>query len=337
YYPVKTLLDTLNAMTKEHGDYDWLVAQHPYPENLFNPAFWNDKTATGDVDTTQRITFKNIELLPQYLARPQLRFEGQPRRIILSEQGCNTPGTGVDAEKLQAACYALAYYKIRFTPGIDAFILHRHVDNRREGGLKLGLWTWDDKSPTEAEPPGRQKLIYSVFRDIDTAKSLEATAFALDVIGIKSWSELVPGFDPSALAQRMPASTVGAAVGATARNGQSVGSFDRDTQGWRVSDNATSVTRAGTDGGALRVGFTASNKLWRGTDKVLDPPVNASRDDQLALRVKVPRAEGGTLGPANQTEVRVKAYSGTELVAEATAPVTMGAGWTSIAVDLSRW
>lgn len=337
YYPVKTLLDTLNAMTKEHGDYDWLIAQHPYPENLFNPAFWNDQTATGNVDTTQRITFKNIELLPQYLARPELRFDGEPRRIILSEQGCNTPGTGADAEKLQAACYALAYYKVRFTPGIDAFILHRHVDNRQEGGLKLGLWTWDDKRPTEAEPPGRQKLIYAVFRDIDTARSLQATAFALDVIGIKSWSELVPGFDASALAQRMPASTVGAAVGATARKGQTIGSFDRGTQGWRVSDNATSVTRAATDGGALRVGFTAYNKLWRGTDRVLEPPVDARRNDQLSLRVKVPWAAQGTLGKANQTEVRVKAYSGADLVAEATAPVDMGAGWTPVAVDLSRW
>jgi hypothetical protein len=122
---------------REGGDFDWHVAFHPYPENLFDPRFWNDKTATTNVLTTPRITFKNIELLPVYLRRPELLFNGQPRRIISSEQGFHTP-KGTNVEMIQAAAYAYAYKKIEAIDGTDSFILHRHVDHKAEGGLRLG-------------------------------------------------------------------------------------------------------------------------------------------------------------------------------------------------------
>lgn len=84
-FPGRTFLDYFARRAKEGGDFDWHVAFHPYPENLFEPGFWKDKTATTNVLTTPRITFKNIELLPAYLRRAELLFQGQPRRIILSE------------------------------------------------------------------------------------------------------------------------------------------------------------------------------------------------------------------------------------------------------------
>ena len=40
---------------------------------------------------TPRITFKNLEVLTEYLRRPELLYKGQPRRVILSEQGFHTP------------------------------------------------------------------------------------------------------------------------------------------------------------------------------------------------------------------------------------------------------
>ena len=50
------------------------IAHHPYPENLFECRFWRDKTATLKPDTP-RITFKNIELLPQILKQPELLYD----------------------------------------------------------------------------------------------------------------------------------------------------------------------------------------------------------------------------------------------------------------------
>lgn len=187
-FPGRVFLDYFNHRAREQGDFSWHVAFHPYPENLFEPRTWNDRSATAE-ESTPRITFKNIELLPRYLRRPEfLRADGTVRRVILSEQGFHT-ASGPDGELWQAAGYAYAYAKCSRIDGIDAFILHRHVDHGGEGGLRLGLWTRDERSQSPAAP-GRRKRIYEVFRAADTPAWEEAFAFALPVIGIQNWREL---------------------------------------------------------------------------------------------------------------------------------------------------
>ena len=133
----KDLLDRLHALGVAGGDFGWDLAYHPYPQNLFEPRFWNDRLAMFGYDTPM-ITFKNIELLPAYLDRPGWHYQGQRRSIILSEQGLHTPA-GKDGQRVQAAAYALAFHRIQRAGGIDAFILHRHVDAAGEGGLLLGV------------------------------------------------------------------------------------------------------------------------------------------------------------------------------------------------------
>jgi hypothetical protein len=183
----RPFVDYLNRLGKEQGDFDWNVAFHPYPENLFDCRTWLDKTATYR-DDTPRITFRNIEMLPRYLRRREMLYHGEPRRIILSEQGFHSKPTA-EGEKLQAAAYCYAWRKIVNLAGVDAFILHRHVDYHGEGGLNLGLWRRDPKSTAPSQPLSR-KPIYEVFRLADTPQWKQAFAFALPVIGIKSWSEI---------------------------------------------------------------------------------------------------------------------------------------------------
>ncbi|RIQ30986.1 DUF5722 domain-containing protein [Jiangella rhizosphaerae] len=335
FYPGKDVVDGLNALTKAHGDYAWHIAHHPYPENLLDPAFWEDTTATPDPDTTPRITFKNIEVLNAYLTRPEQLYDGQPRRVILSEQGCNTPGDSAEAERLQAACYALAYYKIHFLPAIDSFILHRHVDHKHEGGLRLGLWWWDDSRPDPA-PPAERKLIHDVFTYIDTERSLEVTEFALDVIGIDDWSELVDGWDPDALAVRDLPVTAGASVTARPLRATTLFDFAGGTQGWRTSDAANAVA---ADDGFLRTSFTYESgmsanlaQLWRGTDVVLAEPADASAAAALTLRVRIP--DDADIG---SRFAKVRLYGTDGSIAEGAARLPADGGWQSVAVDLTGW
>jgi len=117
-----------------------------------------------------------------------LRYHGEPRRIILSEQGFHSPDN-VEGELLQAAAYCYAYRKAASLDGIDAFILHRHVDYRDEGGLNLGLWRRNSDSPRPSEPLAKKK-IYEAFRLADTPAWRDAFEFALPVIGIKSWRDI---------------------------------------------------------------------------------------------------------------------------------------------------
>lgn len=185
----RPFLEYFNRRAKAQGDFDWHLAFHPYPENLFEPRTWNDKSATTN-DNTPRITFKNLELLPRFLRQPDFLHHGQPRRIILSEQGFHTVDKP-DGERWQAAGYAYAYYKTANLPDIDSFILHRHVDHGAEGGLNLGLWARNTAGKSIAEP-ARKKLIYDVFLKADTDQWREAFEFALPIIGIQRWEELLP-------------------------------------------------------------------------------------------------------------------------------------------------
>ena len=63
------------------------------------------------------------------------------------------------------------------------------MDHAAEGGLNLGLWRRDPNSPQPSAPLSK-KPIYEVFRLADTPQWKRAFAFALPVIGIKSWSEI---------------------------------------------------------------------------------------------------------------------------------------------------
>jgi hypothetical protein len=177
----------LEYIAKKGGDFDWHVAFHPYPENLFQPRTWNDKSATFNEDTP-RITFKNLEMLTKFLERSEMRYAGKVRRVILSEQGFHSDGTP-EGELAQAAAYAYAMYRISKMDGIDSMIMNRHVDHKHEGGLNLGVWT---RKADSICTPDRQKKIYDVFKRADGEDWQEAFRFALPVIGIKSWSDTDP-------------------------------------------------------------------------------------------------------------------------------------------------
>ena len=181
-FAARPFLGELARLARQRGDYDWHVAFHPYPENLFEPRFWLDRTAT-DADDTPRITLRNLPVLTRFLDRAEMLHEGRRRRVILSEQGFHTPD-GPDGEQVQAAAYCLAHRLVRDDPGIDAFILHRHVDHAEEGGLRLGLWT---RRPDSIATPDRPKRIHECVRAADTAAEDATFAFAPPIIGRDAW------------------------------------------------------------------------------------------------------------------------------------------------------
>lgn len=187
--PGRTVLETLNRLSKNEGDFDWHVAFHPYPENLFEPRFWRDRQAPVAFDAP-KITFKNLEVLPAWLDKPQNRVRGKARRVILSEQGFHAADSP-EGETLQAAALAAATVRVDRIPGIDSFMLHRHVSHRNEGGLRLGLWSWDPKSP-DPSAPGRKFPSWDVFQAAGTVRWEETVRFALPIVGIRDWRELNP-------------------------------------------------------------------------------------------------------------------------------------------------
>ena len=62
-----------------------------------------------------------------------------------------------------------------------------------EQSCAFGIWTVD-MDRTDKVVAVMPKNIYTVFKYIDTPSTLKHTEFAKEIIGINSWSEVIPGF-----------------------------------------------------------------------------------------------------------------------------------------------
>lgn len=184
YYSSKDIVDLANRYSKEEGDFDWNIAHHPYPEDLRYPDFYNDRTPEFHFETP-RITFKNIEVLPAYLAQESMLYRGRTRRIILSEQGFNSRNTAF-SEQQGAAAYCLAYQKVKKLDAIDLITHHAYVDNPHEFGLNLGVRRYGADGN-----PGEEKPIYFVMRDMDTEREEERIREAREFIGEELFDSLL--------------------------------------------------------------------------------------------------------------------------------------------------
>ena len=186
-------LEGIQRISSEGGNFPWSLAFHPYPENLFKPEFWKDRSAPLRFDAP-RITFKNLEVLPAFLKQPEYLFEGNPRTIALTEQGFHCPDGG-EGEQLQAAAYAFAWKKVRVIPEIESFLYHRHVDHPHEHGLRCGMRAHDGS--TNVNGVGNERALWRVFKSAGTEQEDAACAFALPIIGRADWSNLIASsFEP---------------------------------------------------------------------------------------------------------------------------------------------
>lgn len=183
-YSSKEILDEFNRNIKAGGNINWGVAQHPYNYPLTSAKAWSTSGKAGSYvlnsETTPVITIKNIHVLTDYLQKEEYLTEsGQVRHVILSEMGY-TSSAGQD---LQAASFVYAYKVIESNQYIDSMLFSRQTDAPSEvsQGLALGINTLG----------GGHKSIYNAFKYVDTAESAAYTDFALRVIGISSWGEVI--------------------------------------------------------------------------------------------------------------------------------------------------
>jgi hypothetical protein len=185
FTPSRVLLEHLLAFSRVEGDFDWGIAFHPYPESLRDPRTWLDRKATFAYDTPQ-ITFKNLEVLDAWVREPAQRFRGtRVRSVHLTEQGPNSPDYSPRALAEQAAAMAYVWQKVRHLDAIEGFQFHNWADNRREGGLRIGLRRYGD----DPDEPLGKKPIWHVYRALDTPEEPAAIAFALPLIGLAEWSQ----------------------------------------------------------------------------------------------------------------------------------------------------
>ena len=187
YYSGKEMLKSLGDFSVAEGDFQWGVAFHPYPQNLFEPKTWNDTKATLSMNSPL-VTFKNLEVLDIWIKKAENKYMGTIKRTLwLSENGTNSRTYGGQDLKEQAAGFAYAWKKMKSLDGIDAIQWHNWIDNRAEDGLMIGLRRFPDD---QAEPGGRKPVWYA-YQAAGTSQ--EDTVFEpyKPVIGILNWSEIL--------------------------------------------------------------------------------------------------------------------------------------------------
>ncbi len=183
-HPGRDLLERLVRTSQVEGDFEWGIAYHPYPQDLFEPRVWEDDQVRFSFDTP-KITFKNLEVLDAWVRRPAHGYRGRPRSVHLTEQGLNSRDYSEAALRDQAAGMAYTWAKLAPLETIEAFQYHNWVDSRHEGGLRLGL----RRFPDDAEDPLGRKPIWYVYQALDTPRQEAVTAPYLPVVGLASWDE----------------------------------------------------------------------------------------------------------------------------------------------------
>ena len=185
WYGSKTTIDLLARFSRAEGDFAWAVAHHPYPQDLRNPRTWEDHQATFDFDT-QKITPHNIEVLDAYMRQPHLLHRGSVRPVHLSENGFNSRDYSNKELTDQAAGMAYAWNKIRNLESIEVWHYHNWIDNRSEGGLRIGL----RKFPDEPGDPFGKKPVWHLYQALGTPREDQVSKPYLETIGIHSWEEV---------------------------------------------------------------------------------------------------------------------------------------------------
>jgi len=176
YFNGRELVEAFNKASAKHGNYDWGIAIHPYPNPISKVKYWNqnyDKTVDA-----KYLSVMNLGVITDFLKQEQyLNSNGEVRSITITELGF----TSLYGEKLQAAAFAYCYCIINANPYIDAFMMNRQTDAPEEikQGLAFGIYHYDQ----------REKYIKNVFQYIDTEASKEYTEFMLDYIGADSMEE----------------------------------------------------------------------------------------------------------------------------------------------------
>lgn len=183
-YASKDILDEFNRNLKAEGNIDWGLAQHPYNYPLTSAKAWSSGGRAAsyvlETENTPVITIKNLHVLTDYLQKPEMRTDdGEVRHLILSEMGY----TSSQGQDLQAASFVYAYKVIEANQYVDSMLFSRETDAPEEvsQGLALGICTLG----------GGRKSIYEAFKYVDTPESAKYTDFALRVIGISSWDQVI--------------------------------------------------------------------------------------------------------------------------------------------------
>ncbi len=171
----KDFLDNFHAkVTALNGgaSVDWCLAMHIWPARLDHPAIWtrwNGLALATNSANTFYVDGTNLNIMTDYIKN---KF-GAQHRIMMTEQGF----VQNQGEQIQAASLAYTYYACLYNDMVDSFMI---FDENGDGMTAALL-------PLANE-------VYTKIGSADAADQQRIADICLPVIGVKSWSQIIPNF-----------------------------------------------------------------------------------------------------------------------------------------------
>lgn len=176
YFNARDLIEEINQSALKHGNYDWGIAIHPYPNPLTRVNYWSQEyDKTQDART---LSIMNLNVLTDFLGQEEyLNTKEKIRSITITELGFSSKF----GQKLQAAAFAYCYYITEANPYVEAFIMNRQTDAPEEmvQGLSFGIYEYDHS----------EKFLKEIFCNIDTDQTEKYIDFMLNILGADSLEE----------------------------------------------------------------------------------------------------------------------------------------------------
>lgn len=147
----RKMLDWLNRYVSDEGDFNWAVCPHLYSTVSTSSAYALADSkyglVTGDMETSKLLTFSNLEILDEYLRKPENMYNGKTVRSVYINEGGISSSAGKERNmNEQAASLIQAYCKASQFPEIRQYNYYRLLDNEEfesGSGLNVGLLNAD--------------------------------------------------------------------------------------------------------------------------------------------------------------------------------------------------
>lgn len=195
-YAARDMLDALAAHLRSGGDIPWNVALSLTASRKGDSALWEDTLAAADPNAAY-VTPHNLSVLTDYLADELLLWDGEMRRVVISDLHIASASSDEDAQIKQAASYAYAYGRVLENGKIEAMIYRAEADEVTDT-RGCGLYAM-----MNGHPAGPRR-IYTNFTEIDC---IGGALVGTELLGTV-WDTLSPYVEEAARINRVDGSAI---------------------------------------------------------------------------------------------------------------------------------
>lgn len=298
-YDNKAFLDSLRLCINDYGNINWGVAQNPYPQGEQDYFSHSDTSLDTAVDS-DRISFKNINVLDAYLKGENVTYNNSARDFIIIEKS----SFSLSDEQTITADYVYNCYK-GLNSAASAYITDRSCNYN------------------------------NAMKYVDTSLSLTAGDFATDVLGVATWETVIEGFSEEKLVKKVITQSQILPTPPEYKGGLTISDFSNGNHGWKrygftekITSGMSLLDKSGLV--SLTLGKVSATEK-KGIVKIFDDPLDMSATPILHFGINI-----ASLPTDVSSALLTVSFISDDLIYEVTGNIKETV-WTDVYCDLSKF